>query len=47
MNFKKPNNKRFGKKKARAFELRQWRRKSHKSNKIIEEIKKEKYDTSD
>lgn len=40
MNFKKKNNKRFGKKKARAYQLKQWSRQTHRRDVVIEEIKK-------
>jgi hypothetical protein len=40
MNFKKKNNKRFGKKKARAYQLKQWSRQTHKRDVLIEHIKK-------
>jgi hypothetical protein len=40
MNFKRKNNKQFGKKKARAFQLKQWSRQTHRRDVIIEEIKK-------
>jgi len=42
MNFKRPNNKRFGKKKARAFAMRQWTRQTHRRDILIEHLKKEK-----
>ena len=46
MNYKKKNNKQFGKKKKRAEIMYGWTKGAHRSIKVLEQIKKEKINES-